>query len=503
MLPAAEFFPFLLPFVALILGVLACLVAEPLLSERVKHLALPWVALASLGLAGIALHFTTTGHIHGLFAIDPVRAVLVGILLVVATLGISALQQNLTEDGFSGGEPYALMLLATIGLGGMVLATNTIALFVSMELASLAIYPLVGLRRKSVLSSEALLKYFVMGAVFSGIFLYGASLLYGATGTTSYGGQIQPGRDSLHVLGFALMAVGLLFKAGAAPFHTWSPDAYSGAPSAVTGFMAGAVKIGAFSALGGLWIHWLASQCQVAPMAPIALAQYIPPQFLSWRPAEQLLLFHHIGIAFGVIGLLSILVGSLSLLGQRSLRRLTAYSGVVNAGFLVLALLLPSLFQGHVKLEVIWFYLAVYALSATGAMACLSVLAGKDDEGDHLSSLAGAARRQPLVGAALSVFLASLAGLPPAAGFIAKFQVLTGLMLSAAEPRLIAIPALALLLALVAAAGYLRVLIVVWSQPGPGTEPARQPGTLLAWSLSLVAFVVLILSVGPQILFRG
>ncbi len=503
MLPAAEFFPFLFPFVALIFGVLACLVAEPLLSERAKHVSLPWVALASLGLAGIALHFTEVGHIHGLFAIDPVRAVLFGVLLGVAALGLSALQQNLSEDGFAGGEAYALMLLATIGLGGMILATNTIALFVSMELASLAIYPMVGLRRKSVLSSEALLKYFVMGAVFSGIFLYGASLLYGATGTTSFGGQIQPGREGLHVLAFALMAVGLLFKAGAAPFHTWSPDAYSGAPSGVTGFMAGAVKIGAFSALGGLWINWLASQCNESPMAPIALGIYIPPGILGWRPPEQLLLFHNIGIAFGVIGLLSILVGSFSLLGQRSLRRLTAFSGVVNAGFLVLALLLPSLFQGAVQLGVLWFYLAVYALSATGAMACLSALAGKDDEGDHLSSLAGAARRQPLVGAALSVFLASLAGLPPAAGFVAKFQVLTGLMLSAVEPRLIAIPALALVLALVAAAGYLRVLIVIWSQPGPGTEPSRHPGILLAWSVSLAALAVLVLSVGPQILFRG
>jgi len=503
MLPAAELFPFLLPFVALILGALACLVAEPLLSERLKHVALPWVAVASVVGSAVALRFTWPGHVHGLFAIDPVRAVLFGILLAVAALGLSALQQNLSQDRFAGGEPYALMLLATIGLGGMILSTNTIALFVCMELASLAIYPMVGLRRKSVLSSEALLKYFVMGAVFSGIFLYGASLLYGATGTTAFGGQIQPGREGLHLLGFALMTVGLLFKSGAAPFHTWSPDAYSGAPSAVTGFMAGAVKIGAFSALGALWINWLVSQCQFAVMAPIALASYLDPEILSWRPPEQLLRFHMIGIGFGAIGLLSILVGSLSLLGQRSLRRLTAYSGVTNAGFLVLGLLLPSLFQGHVQLGVLWFYLAVYALSATGAMACLSALAGQEDEGDHLSSLAGAARRQPLVGAALSVFLASLAGLPPAAGFVAKFQVLTGLMLSATDPRLIAIPAAALLLALVAAAGYLRVLITVWSQPGPGAEDSRAPGTLLAWSISLAALAVLVLSVGPQILFGG
>ena len=503
MLPAAEFFPFLFPVIALILGALACLVAEPLLADRNKHLVLPWMAMASLVLSAAALYTTVPGHVQGMFALDPVRAGLALVLLVVTALGIAAVQQNLSQDKFAGGEPYALMLLATIGVFGMVMATNTIALFVCMELASLAIYPMVGLRRHSVVSSESLLKYFVMGAVFSAVFLYGASLSYGATGTTAYAGQIQPGRDGVYFLGFVLMAVGLLFKTSSAPFHFWSPDAYSGAPSGVTGFMAAAVKIGAFSALGAIWLNFLACQAGVVPMSPLSLTIYVPPEVLAWLPPDIRHRFDLLRKIFGAVGLLSILVGSLSLLGQRSVRRLMAFSGVANAGFLVLSLLLPSLVQGHVELSVLWFYLAVYALSAMGALACLTALSGEGDEHDHLSSLAGAARRQPLVGLALTVFLASLAGLPPAAGFIAKFQVLSGLMISVIHWKMILIPAAAMILALVAAAGYLRLLILLWSSPGPGADNTRSPGVLLSWLVALVAILVLVLSVGPQILFRG
>lgn len=503
MLPAADFLSFLLPTLALVLGALACLVAEPLLADRNKHVVLPWVAMATLLAGAVALRSTFPGHLHGMFAIDPVRAGLILVLLAVAAIGVAAMQQNLSQDRFPGGEPYVLLLLATIGLQGMILATNSIALFVSMELASLAIYPLVGLRRNSVLSSEAILKYFAMGSVFSAIFLYGAALSYGALGTTSLVGTIQPGRDGIHHLGFALMALGLLFKASAAPFHFWSPDAYSGAPSAVTGFMAASVKLGAFAALGGLWVDYLAVQANAAPMSPLALAVYVPPEILGWLPPNIVARVNTVAFALGGIGLLSVLVGSLGLLGQTSIRRLMAFSGVTNAGFLTLSLLLPSVFRGHVQLSVLWYYLATYALASMGLLACLTALAGSEDEGDHLSQLAGAARKHPLVGAALTVFIASLAGLPPAAGFVAKFQALTGLMLSVASPKQIFIPAGAMLLAVVAAAGYLRLLILIWSNPGVGSDKTRQPGVLLGWAVSLTALALLVLAVFPEkILFH-
>lgn len=498
MLPAAELFPLFLPVLLLVLGALACLVAEPLLADRNKHVVLPWTAIAILLLAAVAFRFTHPGHIHGMFALDPVRAGLGIVLLAVAALGIASLQQNLSQDGFPGGEPYVLMLLSTIGILGMIMSANTIALFVSMELASLAIYPLVGLRRQSVVSSEAILKYFAMGSVFSAIYLYGAALSYGAIGSTAFTGAIQPGRDGIHHLGFALLAIGILFKASAVPFHFWSPDAYTGAPTSVTGFMAGAVKLGAFAALGALWINYLATQANAAPMAPLALSIYVPPEILSWLPPNIAGRIQTLALALGGIGLVSVLVGSLALLGQTSVRRLMAFSGVTNAGFLVLSLLLPSVFRGHVQLSVLWFYLAVYALSAAGTLACISALAGSDDEGDHLALLAGAARRQPLLGVALTVFLASLAGLPPAAGFVAKFQVLTGLMLSVATPKQIFIPAIAMLLAVVAAAGYLRVLILLWANPGVGADKTRAPGVLLGWLVALAAVAVLFLAAFPQ-----
>lgn len=536
MLQAVDLLPFLGPILLLVLGALATLVTEPFLSRADKHRVLPWIGIAFAGFAAISLYFTKSGHLWSVLAFEPVRAGLVLVLLAVLVLGLAALQRNLSEDDFPGGEPYALMQLAAVGILLMVLASQTIALFLGMELASLSIYPLVGARRNRPESAEAVLKYFAQGAVFSAIFLYGAALAYGATGTVYLAGSVQPGRDTIFLLGFLLMAVGLLFKIGVAPFHFWSPDAYAGAPSGVTAFMAGAVKIGAVAALGNLWIGHLVSLSAFPQhllgggigthFPPLSMGLLVFPRILGsiMQAHPEITLGGFIGYWLGIFGAtaaLSIVVGSFSLLGQTSVRRLVAYSGVANAGFMAIGFLLPGLFIGNILLTPTLFYLAVYALAAAGTMAGISALTGAGDDGDHLSSLTGAARRSPLMGLSITVLLASLAGLPPTAGFIAKFQILVELFLNAnLDPAilqgllppalhglstgwLVAVPVGAFALAIVAAAGYFRLAVILWTEPVPNSRQPKPVSLLLGWTVPLAAIAVVLLAVFPKALFGG
>jgi NADH-quinone oxidoreductase subunit N len=512
MLPAVKLLPLLGPVLILLLGALATLVSEPFLSKSDKHRFLPWVAAFFVGLAGLALAYTEPGSLHGFFSIDPVRGGLIAILLAVLVLGLAALQRNLTLDDFEGGEPYVLVQLATVGAILVVMASQSMVMFVGMELMSLAIYPLVGMRRKSPESAEGVLKYFAMGAVFSAVFLYGASMVYGATGTLAFGGTIAEGRVGVFNLGFLLMAIGLLFKVGMAPFHFWSPDAYSGASSGTTAFMAGAVKVAAFAGLGTIWLNFLVSRAGFPVAAPLSAKITIPPMLFYQMPPESFESVKSIAILlFGLLSLVSVAVGSLAVLRQTSVRRLLAFSGVANAGFIGFCFFLPSLVRGYVDLSVAWYYLAGYALATTGALACLSALSGPLDAGDQLPALSGAARRSPLVGATMTVFLASLAGLPPMAGFVAKFQLFHGLLLNAfggmvpnvPPTLLLLLPATVLGFALVGAAAYFKVVVAIWSQPGPVSREPEPLPSLLGWAVSLAALALILLAFFPRRLFEG
>lgn len=512
MLPAVKLLPFLGPVILLVLGALATLVSEPFLSKSDKHRFLPWIGTFFASLAGVALAYTDPGTLYSVLSIDPVRGGLIAVLLLVLVLGLGALQRNLSSDDFEGGEPYVLVQLATVGAILMVMANQTIALFVGMELMSLAIYPMVGMRRRSPESAEAVLKYFAMGAVFSAVFLYGASLCYGATGSVEMGGIIAEGRTGVFNLGFLLMALGLMFKVGMAPFHFWSPDAYSGANSGTTAFMAGAVKVGAFAGLGALWLNFLVSRAGFALNAPLGLKITIPPMLFFQMQPESFESVKSISILlFGALSLLSVAIGSLSVLRQTSIRRLLAFSGVANAGFIGFGFFLPSLARGYVDLSVTWYYLAGYALATSGTLACLAALSGAFDAGDQLSALSGTARRSPLIGAAMTVFLASLAGLPPMAGFVAKFQLFHGLLLNVfggmiptIQPNLLLlVPAAVLGFALIGSIAYFKVIVAIWSQPGPSAREPEPLPVLLGTVVSITALALIALAMFPKHLFGG
>lgn len=472
----AGLLPVLAPLILVLAGGLAALAAEPFLQGAAKHRWLPWITIVALVAAGVCQALAPTGQVHGIFANDEVRRWLSLAVIAAAACSIGALQQSLDRDRFPGGESYALAAVATAGVLGMVMSLDAIAFFVAVETAALAIYALVGLRRHRPESNEALLKYFVMGAVFSGIFLYGTALMYGATGSTAFGAPIVEGREHLALLGGALMAAGLLFKVGSVPFHAWAPDAYTGAPVAVTGLMGAIIKVGGFAGLGALWLG-------LAGGKPVGLDQAVVA-----LPGVRHAVLEPLSLLITISAILSLVVGNFAALKQTSVRRLVGFSAIAHAGYMALAFVLPPAGE-PIDLSPLWLYAVGYAIATAGCLAAVAALAGTDDLKDDLAGLHGRGRQAPAYGLALTLFLASFAGLPPTLGFLGKFAVL-GQVVSLGGWLI----ALVGLVAAVAGAGaYLRLAVQLWAGT-PKDEPVVGTQLLNRWGVGLSALAVVALA---------
>jgi NADH-quinone oxidoreductase subunit N len=342
-------------------------------------------------------------------------------------------------------EVFALTLFAT---GGMMLfgaAGDLLTMFIALEVFSLPLYVLCALaRRRRLLSQEAALKYFLLGAFASAFFLFGASFVYGATGTLSLsaaGTTIAGSADvTLALIGLALLAVGLLFKVGAVPFGSWVPDVYQGAPTPITAFMASATKIAAFVALARVFTVMFGSLAD------------------QWRPA------------LWVVAIATMIVATIMAVTQDDIKRMFAYSSMVHAGFILVGVIALS----AAGLSAVLFYLATYAFSAFGGFALLSVVrdaAGR--EATDFASWAGIGRRRPLVGALFALFLLAFAGIPLTTGFVAKFVVFAAAGASGAWALVI----VGVLASAVAAYFYLRVIVAMFfTDAAPGDTAAGQPG---------------------------
>lgn len=491
-MPHADVISLTLPVLLVLAGALACIGAEPFLGERRKHDALPWVAALALLAAGAALAFATPGHLHGVFAMDGARRWLGAAVVASALVAVGGLQQSLGRDRFAGGEPYGLALIASAGALLMVMSNDLIALFVALETTSLAVYCLVGLRRQRSDSNEALLKYFVMGAVFGAVFVYGLALTYGATGTTRLGAAALAGREQLWLLGQALVMVALLFKVGVVPFHFWSPDAYTGAPAAVTGFMGAVIKVAGFAALGAVWLNLVAARAGTHPGGVLALDAAV---IVTPAAAKGLLVFTTL---FLLLALMSILIGNFSALRQTSARRLVAFSSVAQAGYMLLALVLPlSSLDETFSLGALWLYVVGYAVATAGAMTAIAAMAGREDGDDTLAGLAGQGRASPFHGAVLTVFVASFAGLPPTVGFLGKFLVFGDLV----GKGHVLVAVIAMVMAVVAAGYYLKLLVAVWSGQ-PKESAVEGPDLLGRWVLAGAAVVTVLLMLCPDLISR-
>jgi NADH-quinone oxidoreductase subunit N len=399
-------------------------------------------------------------------ALDPARSSFVSVAAVPAG---SARDAELLTSTRVQTEVYPL---ATFALGGMMLfgaANDLLLMFVALEVLSLPLYLLSGMaRRRRLLSQEAAVKYFLLGAFASAFFLYGLALVYGATGSvrlsairdTVSGG----GTGALLVLGLALLIVGLMFKASVAPFHTWTPDVYQGAPTPVTAFMAACTKIAAFGAILRL------------------LYVGFGPDAWTWRP-----------LVYG-IAIVSMVVGSVLGLTQTDLKRMLAYSSIAHAGFLLTGVLGIGAGTSGQGVSATLFYLLTYGLTTLGSFAVLTLVRDGDGEATHLSQWAGLAQRSPLTAAVMSLFLLALAGIPLTSGFTAKFAVFRAAIQDGAWPLVL----VALLCSAIAAFFYLRVIVLMYFSPPAADGPTvGVPGLPTTLVLAITATATLVLGIVP------
>jgi NADH-quinone oxidoreductase subunit N len=363
--------------------------------------------------------------------------------------------------------------LATFAIGGMMLfasSNDLLIMFVALEVLSLPLYLICGLnRRRRLLSQEAAVKYFLLGAFASGFFLYGLALVYGATGSIRFS-EIRTATttgqtSTLLVLGLGLLIVGLMFKASVAPFHTWTPDVYQGAPTPVTGFMAACTKIAAFAA--------------ILRLLYVAFGN----DEWTWRP-----------LIYG-IAIVSMIVGAVLGLTQTDLKRMLAYSSIAHAGFLLTGVIaLGAGERGAEGLSSTMFYLLVYGLTTLGSFALLTLVRDGDGEASHLSQWAGLAQRSPVTAAVMGLFLLALAGIPLTSGFTGKFAVFRAAIEDGAWPLVV----VAVLASAIAAFYYLRVIVLMYfSAPAEQGPTVGVPGLPTTVVLAVTATATLVLGIVP------
>jgi NADH-quinone oxidoreductase subunit N len=372
------------------------------------------------------------------------------------------------------GELYTLSLFSLLGISIMVSGNNLLTLYLGLEVMSLSLYSLVALRRDHAQSTEAAMKYFVLGALASGFLLYGMSMMYGATGSLDLGkifDAIGKGEVNRQVLVFGLVFIvsGLAFKLGAVPFHMWLPDVYQGAPTAATLLIAGAPKIAAF----GMTIRLL-----VDGMLGLAV---------DW---QQMLV---------VLAVCSLLVGNLAAIAQTNLKRMLAYSTIAQMGFLLLGLL-AGVVNGNTlsaanAYSSAMFYIITYVVTTLGTFGLIMLMARAGFEAEEIADLAGLHRRSPMLAAVMGIFMFSLAGVPPMVGFYAKLAVLQSLI-STNDGMHLQLAIFAVVMSLIGAFYYLRIVKVMYFDEPTDTSPIVTP-TGARTVLSLNGAAVLLLGILP------
>jgi NADH-quinone oxidoreductase subunit N len=382
------------------------------------------------------------------------------------------------KAGFTTTEVFPLALFAVGGMLVFPAANDLLTLFIALEVFSLPLYLLCAVaRRKRLMSQEAAVKYFLLGAFSSAFLLFGIALLYGYAGSVSYAriaevvdGSVTAvtpalaetmGSDVLLLIGFAMVLMGLLFKVGAVPFHMWTPDVYQGAPTPVTGFMAAATKVAAFGAMLRL------------------LYVVVPGLSWDWRP-----------VMWGV-AIVTMLAGAVVAITQTDIKRLLAYSSIAHAGF-ILAGVIAANPDG---ISSVLFYLAAYSFVTIGAFAVVTLVRDAGGEATHLSKWAGLGRRSPLVAAVFAVFLLAFAGIPLTSGFSGKFAVFK----AAAEGGAGVLVVVGVVSSAIAAFFYIRVIVLMFfSEPKPEGPTVAVPSPLTMTTIAVGVAVTLVLGVAPQ-----
>ena len=510
--PSVEYFllcPMLIVFSVAVVGVLV----EALVPRRARYgaqvtLALGGLIAAFVAIVVVARSLDPSGRaaVLGAVAMDRPTLFLQGTVVLVAVISVIFMAERKSHPaavqtkvpvaaGHSGGldsfTPQAsavpgsetereaeragaaqteLFPLAMLSVGGMMVfpaSNDLLTMFVALEVLSLPLYLMCGLaRHRRLLSQEAAMKYFLLGAFSSAFFLYGVALLYGATGTLTLPliskALATHGDTSMALVGVALLSVGLLFKVGAVPFHSWIPDVYQGAPTPITGFMAAATKTAAFGAL--LRVIYVA----------------LPPLHHDWRPV------------LWAISILTMTVGTITAVNQTDVKRMLAYSSVAHVGFILTGVIADN----QTGLAATLFYLVAYSFSTVGAFAIVGLIRNADGVEDaDLSHWAGLGQRSPIVGVMLSMFLLAFAGIPLTSGFVSKFAVFKAAAAGGAVPLVV----IGVISSGIAAYFYVRVIVsMFFTEPTDDTPQIFTPGILSKAAIAVCAAFTVVLGIFPQ-----
>lgn len=431
--------------------------------ERIPIGGLGFIGLMGAAVAAILLW--GRGGSLGAVAADNFGLFVTLLLIAVGFLTLALSAHVVERDGIPQGEYYTLMLFAVAGMMLMAVANDLLLMFIALEMFSLAIYVLTGIRRDVRRSSEAAFTYFLLGGFASAFFLYGIALTYGVAGSTRLDRVVvvmstrTAGQDPLTFLALGLLLVGFAFKVSAVPFHVWTPDAYGGAPPVVTAFMSAGVKAAAFAAFVRVFMSAFGSL------------------EAEWRPV------------LWVVSAATMVLGVTAGVVQTNVRRMLAYSSIAHAGYLLVGMTAGS----EAGKSAILFYLVPYALAMVGSFGVAALLGTREAANDNLSDYAGLAKRQPLLAALMMVFLLSLGGFPPTAGFIGRWYLFRA-AIGAGDYVLAGIGVFA---SVVSVYFSLRVIVKMYREEGSGGDTVQPLSRSAVVALGASAVAVVYLGILP------
>ncbi len=458
----------LAPQIIVILTALAVFLLGALTGPgRKSYLA--YVSLLGLVLAGLATLYIWDAHepaFPGMVAVDALSAYFNLAFLIVAGLAVLSSVNYVERLGLGDAEYYGLMLTSVAGMMFLAGATSLIVVFLGLEVLSIPLYVLAGFNRNDPRSQESALKYFLLGAFASGFLLYGIAMLYGGTGSTALPAIAQYLASASSVssyvwIGVGLVVVGFGFKVALVPFHQWTPDVYQGAPTSVTAFMSVGAKAAGFAALIRILIGALSGEATG----------------WSW--------------VLAVLAVLTMTIGNIAAIAQKNLKRMLAYSSIAHAGYIAVGLVAGSV----AGIQAVLFYLVAYTFMNIGAFAVLIAVSRDQKDGESLDDFAGLGVAQPLLAAAMAVFMFSLAGLPPLAGFFGKLYVFA----AAVEGGWWWLAAIGVLNSVISAYFYLRVVLTMYMRAA-SPRSALTICPALAVALAVAAVLTVLIGLFPSTL---
>jgi len=466
-------FQLILPEIFLLTAVSAILVID-LFLPAAKRMATYWLTQGALLVTAVLVFLVTSTSVgsvvlfDGLVVIDELSGLLKILICILLSVGISYSRDYLAQRDIFKGEYFSLTLFAALGMLVMVSANHLLTLYLGLELLSLSLYALVAFNRDSKDSSEAAIKYFVLGAIASGMLLYGMSMIYGSTGQLNIEyivNSISAGNADMDLLRFGLVfvVVGVGFKLGAVPFHMWVPDVYQGAPTSVTLIIGSAPKLAAFAFVVRLLFETLGA----------AALQ------LDWSPM------------LAILAAASLILGNLVAIAQTNLKRMLAYSTISHMGFLVLGFMTGTE-QG---VSAALFYVVTYAFMVVAGFGLMLLLSKRGFESDRLEDFRGLSRTHPWFAFLFLLIMFSMAGIPPMVGFWAKLFILQSII----EQGFVGLALLAVVFSLIGAFYYLRVIkLMYFDEPSASTVVEQRTGSLI---MSVNGLLLLALGLAPSWLY--